>query len=134
VLDRIAGDRKVSIEREVFPAMVNDGVLFAHDDGGAYWIDTGTPVQYLDAMLDLLDGKRGTAPTAVDPGATVDPIVALAAAQIIVAVAAVQRIVAVSADQEVMVVVAVQRVVARPAALNVVAGKAVDGVVARRAD
>jgi mannose-1-phosphate guanylyltransferase len=57
VLDRIASDRKVSIERETFPAMVADESLFAlHSD--AYWIDAGTPDTYLRAQLDLIDGIR----------------------------------------------------------------------------
>jgi mannose-1-phosphate guanylyltransferase len=57
VLDRIASDRKVSIERETFPAMVADESLFAlHSD--AYWIDAGTPETYLRAQLDLIDGIR----------------------------------------------------------------------------
>ena len=58
VLDRIAGGRKVSIEREVFPAMVADGALYARHDGDVYWIDTGTPQQYLTAMLDIATGRR----------------------------------------------------------------------------
>lgn len=58
VLDRVATGRKVSIEREVFPAMVADGTLYAMA-GDAYWIDTGTPALYLRAQLDLLDGLRG---------------------------------------------------------------------------
>jgi mannose-1-phosphate guanylyltransferase len=57
VLDRIASDRKVSIERETFPAMVADESLFAlHSD--SYWIDAGTPETYLRAQLDLIDGIR----------------------------------------------------------------------------
>lgn len=74
VLDRIAGGRRVSIEREVFPAMVADGALYACDDGGAYWRDTGTPRQYLDAMLDIVEGRRpalGPPPPAVHPDASV---------------------------------------------------------------
>jgi mannose-1-phosphate guanylyltransferase len=58
VLDRIADGRKVSIEREVFPAMVADGVLYAMS-GDTYWIDTGTHAKYLSSQLDLLDGVRG---------------------------------------------------------------------------
>lgn len=54
VLGRIAVGRRVSMEREVFPAMVADGSLFAFASE-AYWIDTGTPEQYLKAQLDLLD-------------------------------------------------------------------------------
>ena len=70
VLDRIADGRKVSIEREVFPAMVDDGVLYAMA-GDTYWIDTGTPPKYLDAQMDLLKGVRGERRNGIDPGAKV---------------------------------------------------------------
>ncbi len=71
VLDRIAGDRPVSIEREVFPLMADEGRLYAlaTDD---YWLDTGTPQQYLRANLDLL-GVRGREVEAVSPDAVIDP-------------------------------------------------------------
>ncbi|MDQ3147977.1 MAG: NDP-sugar synthase [Actinomycetota bacterium] len=60
VLDRIPGGRRVNIERETFPAMVDEGVLYAsHDD--AYWIDVGTPERYLRASLDLLPAEGGRA-------------------------------------------------------------------------
>jgi mannose-1-phosphate guanylyltransferase len=71
VLGRIAGDRKVSIEREVFPAMVADGALYAMD-GHTYWIDTGTPAKYLQAQIDLLRGERGEKVQGVHPGARID--------------------------------------------------------------
>jgi mannose-1-phosphate guanylyltransferase len=67
VLDRIDGTRRVSVEREVFPAMVADGTLFALDDE-SYWIDTGTPQEYIQAQLDLLDGLRGGDAAAGCPG------------------------------------------------------------------
>ena len=57
VLDRIASDRKVSIERETFPAMVADESLYALHSS-SYWIDAGTPETYLRAQLDLVDGIR----------------------------------------------------------------------------
>ncbi len=57
VVDRIADGRRVSIERETFPAMVEDGTLYARPDE-AYWIDVGTPERYLQATLDFLDGRR----------------------------------------------------------------------------
>jgi mannose-1-phosphate guanylyltransferase len=79
VLDRIPVDQKVSVERVTFPAMVADGTLFAVADhelaGGAdvYWADTGTPGQYLDAMLDAVAGRRTlAAPAAVHADAAVD--------------------------------------------------------------
>ncbi|QGG95823.1 sugar phosphate nucleotidyltransferase [Actinomarinicola tropica] len=71
VLDRIAVGRKVSIEREVFPAMVADGRLFALEREGR-WVDAGTPTAYIDASLSFLDGSAGSEP-AVAAGAEVDP-------------------------------------------------------------
>ena len=72
VLHRIDGARRVSVEREVFPAMVADGTLFALDDQ-SYWIDTGTPQEYIQAQLDLLDGLRGEPVTGIHPSAALDP-------------------------------------------------------------
>jgi mannose-1-phosphate guanylyltransferase len=72
VLARIDDGRRVSIEREVFPALVDDRSLFAVD-GETYWIDTGTPETYIQAQLDLTEGLRGDPLQAVDPSATVDP-------------------------------------------------------------
>ena len=60
VLDRIAPDRPVSIEREVFPQIVADGTLAALVSD-TYWLDTGTPQQYLAANLDILEGRRAGA-------------------------------------------------------------------------
>jgi mannose-1-phosphate guanylyltransferase len=60
VLDRIAPDVPVNVERVTFPAMVADGALYAFD-GSSYWIDAGIPSTYLQANLDLLDGKVGAA-------------------------------------------------------------------------
>jgi mannose-1-phosphate guanylyltransferase len=75
VLDRIDAGRRVSIERETFPAMVADRTLFAVSDGGVYWLDAGTPESYLQAQLDLIEGRRPLSPehslTAVDPTAVV---------------------------------------------------------------
>ena len=61
VLDRVTPGVRVSIEREIFPALVADGALFALGSD-AYWLDTGTPDSYLRAQRDLVAGKRGTAP------------------------------------------------------------------------
>jgi len=66
VLARIAPDRRVSVEREVFPAMVAEGTLFALPSE-RYWLDVGLPDSYLRATTDLLDGSRGAGPPA--PGA-----------------------------------------------------------------
>ncbi len=57
VIDRIPAGRPSSIERRTFPAMVEDGTLWALQSS-AYWIDAGTPASYLRAQLDLTDGSR----------------------------------------------------------------------------
>jgi mannose-1-phosphate guanylyltransferase len=53
VADRIEPGRAVSFEREVFPAMASEGVLYGYMAEG-YWIDIGTPERYLEATYDLL--------------------------------------------------------------------------------
>jgi mannose-1-phosphate guanylyltransferase len=64
------------IEGEVFPALIRDGAMVYGFDSGAYWLDLGTPEQYLRAHVDLLAGRiRGVSYEApwVGPGASVDP-------------------------------------------------------------
>ena len=70
VIDRIPGGRKVSIERETFPALVADRTLYA-SKSHVYWVDAGTPATYLEVNLDLLDGKRGAPDTGIDSRATI---------------------------------------------------------------
>jgi mannose-1-phosphate guanylyltransferase len=57
VLAAIDAGRRVSIEREVFPSLVEKGVLYAHASD-AYWLDTGTPDRFLQAQFDVLEGRR----------------------------------------------------------------------------
>ena len=71
VLDRIPAGRPVSIERVVFPEMVRSHSLYAVD-GETYWIDTGTPQEYIQAQLDLTEGLRGAPVDGVDPAAEID--------------------------------------------------------------
>jgi mannose-1-phosphate guanylyltransferase len=71
VLDRIPAGRRVSIERETFPQLVDAGGLYAVQSD-AYWVDAGTPETYLQVQLDLLDGRRGPAEAGVHPEASVD--------------------------------------------------------------
>ena len=57
VLDRVPEGQRISIEREVFPALVDGGRLFALASD-AYWIDTGnSPEAYLRSNLDALAGS-----------------------------------------------------------------------------
>src|ERR671936_790720 len=67
VLDRIPPDRNVSIEREVWPQIVGDGLYgFAAD---AYWLDIGTPERYLQGTFDILEGNVATGVSArLGPG------------------------------------------------------------------
>jgi mannose-1-phosphate guanylyltransferase len=55
LVDAIPAGRAVSFEREVFPALVGDG-LYGYDAAG-YWIDIGTPERYLESTWDLLAGR-----------------------------------------------------------------------------
>ena len=73
VLDRIAPDRPVSIEREIFPQIVADGALAALV-ADTYWLDTGTPQQYLAANLDILAGRRAAARVVDGTAATLDGV------------------------------------------------------------
>lgn len=76
VLDAIEPGRSVSIEREVFPALVGHGLYGWRAEG--YWNDIGTPASYLAANMDVLDGTARTVLggrpglRAIDATATVD--------------------------------------------------------------
>jgi NDP-sugar pyrophosphorylase family protein len=48
---------EVSIEREIFPAIIAGGGAVFGFPTEAYWMDLGTPEKYLQAHFDLLDGK-----------------------------------------------------------------------------
>jgi mannose-1-phosphate guanylyltransferase len=54
VLELIAGGRQVSIEREVWPALIGAG-LYGHRADG-YWLDIGTPERYLRGSFDIVSG------------------------------------------------------------------------------
>jgi mannose-1-phosphate guanylyltransferase len=66
VLDLIPPGREVSIEREVFPRLVGDGLCALRLDG--YWMDIGTPDRYLQATWDILEGRVATKVEATAPG------------------------------------------------------------------
>ena len=54
VIDEIPAGRAVSIEREIFPQLVGNG-LYGYPAAG-YWMDVGTPRRYLEGTWDLLAG------------------------------------------------------------------------------
>ncbi len=84
VLDLVPSDQDVSIEREVWPRLVGDGLYSERLEG--YWMDIGTPDRYLDACWDILERKVESEPGSklddagryvaadadVDPSATVE--------------------------------------------------------------
>jgi mannose-1-phosphate guanylyltransferase len=59
VLDMLEPDQPASIERDVFPKLVGDG-LYAYV-GEGYWLDIGTPERYLEGTFDILEGTVVTA-------------------------------------------------------------------------
>ena len=77
VLELMPAGEKVSIERDVFPRLVGNGLRALRLDG--YWVDIGTPDRYLQASWDILEGRVATRVEATEPGifvsasAEVDP-------------------------------------------------------------
>lgn len=61
VIDRIPQGREVSVEREVFPALLADGdcKIYGYVDA-SYWRDMGTPGDFVRGSADLV---RGIAPS-----------------------------------------------------------------------
>jgi mannose-1-phosphate guanylyltransferase len=78
VLDLIPEGRQVSIERDVFPRLCDEGAVFGLAQPG-YWLDVGTPASYLQAHRDVLERSfrtelgdaLGSSYTLVDPTARV---------------------------------------------------------------
>ena len=59
VLELVAPDRNVSIEREVWPALIDNGLYGFPSE--SYWLDIGTPARYLQGTFDILAGNVETA-------------------------------------------------------------------------
>ncbi|OSC43304.1 sugar phosphate nucleotidyltransferase [Mycobacterium decipiens] len=61
IIDRIPRGREVSVEREVFPALLSDpGVKICGYVDATYWRDMGTPEDFVRGSADLV---RGIAPS-----------------------------------------------------------------------
>jgi mannose-1-phosphate guanylyltransferase len=56
--DMAPAGTKISIERDVFPALVGRG-LYGYRAAG-YWLDIGTPERYLQATFEILEGDVRT--------------------------------------------------------------------------
>jgi len=66
VLELIPAGEEISIEHDVFPRLVGDGLFGLRLDG--YWMDIGTPERYLQASWDILEGRVETRVTPTAPG------------------------------------------------------------------
>jgi mannose-1-phosphate guanylyltransferase len=53
VLELLEAEQPASIERDVFPRLVGDGLYGYVSDG--YWLDIGTPARYLQGTYDILE-------------------------------------------------------------------------------
>ncbi len=76
LLTRIPPRQVVSIEREVFPRLIADGVPCYGWTADAYWRDIGTPAAYRAAQMDLLAGRVKTPlapPGELRDGCWIDP-------------------------------------------------------------
>jgi mannose-1-phosphate guanylyltransferase len=71
VLDLIPPGEEVSIERDVFPRLVGEGLHGLRLDG--YWMDIGTPERYLEATWDILEQRVDTRVQPTAPGMLVGP-------------------------------------------------------------
>lgn len=60
VLELVPPDRTVSIERDVFPRLADQGAVYGLALDG-YWLDIGTPESYLQAHRDVLERSFQTA-------------------------------------------------------------------------
>jgi mannose-1-phosphate guanylyltransferase len=61
----IPAGRRVSVERETFPGLLDDGKRLQGHVDSSYWLDLGTPGAFVQGSADLV---RGIAPSAALPG------------------------------------------------------------------
>jgi len=77
LLELVPAERNVSIEREVWPLLIGNGLYGFPSE--SYWLDIGTPDRYLKGTFDIIEGNVATAVTdrlgsdwlAIDPRAEV---------------------------------------------------------------
>ena len=63
VIEQIAADKVVSIERDTFPALLTSGVKVVGYVDNSYWLDIGTPAALVKASSDLILGKISSSAT-----------------------------------------------------------------------
>jgi mannose-1-phosphate guanylyltransferase len=59
VLELVPPERAVSIEREVWPLLIGEGLYGFPSE--SYWLDIGTPERYLQGTFDIIEGRVRTA-------------------------------------------------------------------------
>jgi mannose-1-phosphate guanylyltransferase len=59
VLELVPEQRNVSIEREVWPLLIGNGLYGFPSE--SYWLDIGTPERYLKGTFDIIEGNVQTA-------------------------------------------------------------------------
>ena len=59
VLHGFARGENLSIERQIFPAVIADGRPVYGYVSPAYWMDLGTPEKYLQGHFDIFEGRVG---------------------------------------------------------------------------
>lgn len=57
VLDHVPAGKPSSFERNLFPSLLASGALVIGAELHGYWRDLGTPIAYLAAQADLLEGR-----------------------------------------------------------------------------
>ena len=57
VIDQIPAGRRVSVERETFPGLIEAGALVMGYHESAYWLDVGTPQAFVRGSCDLVLGR-----------------------------------------------------------------------------
>ncbi|MEU1876783.1 NDP-sugar synthase [Streptosporangium sp. NPDC020072] len=79
VIDTIPAGEVVSVERETFPGLIEDGALVLGYADASYWLDVGTPAAFVQGSRDLVLGRLASpalpGPTGdllALPGAVVD--------------------------------------------------------------
>jgi mannose-1-phosphate guanylyltransferase len=59
ILELVPAERNVSIEREVWPRLIDHGLYGFPSE--SYWLDIGTPERYLQGTFDIIEGNVETA-------------------------------------------------------------------------
>ena len=57
VIEQIPAGRRVSVERETFPGLIEAGALVMGYPESAYWLDVGTPQAFVRGSCDLVLGR-----------------------------------------------------------------------------